>query len=88
MSVDDSEKTVTIKFPGAVSGSYYIQLTSAQHGRLDSDSLQLDVHGTVHSVSPLTGSKYGGALITITGENFSDEAQDNPVMIGENYCYV
>jgi hypothetical protein len=46
------------------------------------------VHGTVHSVSPLTGSKYGGALITITGENFSDEAQDNPVMIGENYCYV
>jgi len=39
MSVDDSEKSVTIKFPGAVSGSYYIQLTSAQHGRLDSDSL-------------------------------------------------
>jgi hypothetical protein len=39
MSVDDSAKSVTIKFPGAVSGSYYIQLTSAQHGRLDSDSL-------------------------------------------------
>jgi len=27
-------------------------------------------------------------LITITGENFSDEAIDNPVKIGDDYCYV
>jgi len=50
--------------------------------------LQLDVHGTVTGISPLVGSKYGGALITITGENFSDDPLDNPVMIGDNYCYV
>lgn len=36
----------------------------------------------------MTGSKYGGALVTITGENFSDVATDNPVMIGDQYCYV
>lgn len=88
MSVDDAAKSVKIKFPGAVSGSYYLQLSSAQHGRIDSDLLQLDVHGTVTSISPLTGSKYGGALVTITGENFSDEPLDNPVMIGSDYCYV
>lgn len=88
MSVDDSAKTILVKFPGAESGSYYIVLSSTQHGRLDSDALQLDVHGTVHSVSPLIGSKYGGALVTITGENFSDEPLDNPVKIGDNYCYV
>jgi hypothetical protein len=46
------------------------------------------VHGTVTSISPLTGSKYGGALITITGENFSDDKLDNPVMIGKEYCFV
>ena len=88
MSVDDAAKTLTIKFPGAVSGSYYLQLASAQHGRIDSDLLQLSVHGTITSVSPLTGSKYGGTLVTITGENFSDDLLDNPVKIGDHYCYV
>lgn len=88
MSVDDSAKTIKIKFPGAVSGTYLLQLSSVQHGRIDSDLLILQVHGSVTGVSPLTGSKYGGALVTITGENFSDDPLDNPVMIGNNYCYV
>lgn len=87
MSADDSEKSLTIKFPGSPSGSYYLVISSANYGRLDSD-FQLDVHGTVHSVTPLSGSKYGGALVTITGENFSDNPLDNPVKIGANYCYV
>jgi hypothetical protein len=39
-------------------------------------------------VSPLEGSKYGGAMITITGENFSNDIMDNPVKIGDQYCYV
>jgi len=88
MSVDDADKSITIKFPGAESGSYYLQISSAQHGRIDSDLLQLSVHGSITSVSPLTGGKYGGALVTITGENFSDEPLDNPVKIGDHYCYV
>jgi 4-aminobutyrate aminotransferase-like enzyme len=88
MSVDDSAKTVKVKFSGAVSNSYYIQLASTQNGRLDCDALQLAVHGSITSVSPLTGSAYGGALVTITGENFSDNPLDNPVKIGSNYCYV
>lgn len=88
MSVDNDEKSVKIKFPGAYSGSYRLQLSSAQHGRIDSDLLNLDVHGTVTDISPLVGSKYGGALVTITGENFSNDPLDNPVMIGEHYCYV
>jgi hypothetical protein len=88
MSVDDSAKSVKIKFPGAYSGSYYIQLSSTQYGRLDSDVLQLDVHGTVTSFSPTEGSKYGGTLITIIGENFGTVITDNPVMIAGDYCYV
>lgn len=88
MSVDDSAKSIKIKFPGAESGSYYLQLSSAQHGRLDSDVLQLSVHGTVSSFSPTEGSKYGGTLVTIIGENFGTVTTDNPVMIGSDYCYV
>jgi len=88
MSVDDSAKTVKVKFPGALSGEYFIQLQSSQSGYIDSDLLTLSVHGTVNSVSPLRGSKYGGALITITGENFSDDPYDNPVTIGSENCYV
>lgn len=88
MSVDDAAKTVTVKFPGAWSGEYLVQLASDNHGRIDSDLLTLSVHGTVTSVSPLIGSKYGGALVTIVGENFSDDPLDNPVWIGETYCWV
>lgn len=88
MSVDDAAKSLTIKFPGAPSGTYQLQLSSVQHGRIDSDLLILEVHGTVTDITPLTGSKYGGALVTITGENFSDVPTDNPVMIGDQYCYV
>lgn len=48
----------------------------------------LDVHGSVTSITPLTGSIYGGTLVTIQGENFGSEITDNPVMIGGDYCYV
>jgi hypothetical protein len=53
-----------------------------------SDDLQLSVSSKITAVSPLSGSIYGGALVTITGENFSNEPLDNPVKIGNNYCYV
>jgi hypothetical protein len=53
-----------------------------------SDDLQLSVSSKITGVSPLSGSIYGGALVTITGENFSNEPLDNPVKIGNNYCYV
>jgi hypothetical protein len=63
-------------------------LTATQGGRIDTDLIELLVHSTVTSVSPTRGSVYGGALVTITGENFSDEPLDNPVKIGDHYCYV
>lgn len=88
MSVDDAAKSLKVKFPGAESGSYYLQLSSTQHGRLDSDLLQLDVSANVTDWEPKQGSKYGGTLITVYGYNFGSEITDNPVMIGSDYCYV
>lgn len=88
MSVDDSNKSIKVKFPGAESGLYLIKLSSVQHGNIQSDLLTLSVHGTVTGVSPQSGSIYGGTLVTITGENFSNDPLDNPVKIGNDYCYV
>lgn len=55
----------------------------------------LDVSASVTSFSPTTGSKYGGTLLTIEGENFGNEITDNPVQIAFNdglsrswHCYV
>ena len=37
---------------------------------------------------PRSGSTLGGTLVTITGRHFGTVATDNPVKIGNNYCYV
>jgi hypothetical protein len=54
----------------------------------------LDVSSTVTSVSPQTGSIYGGTMLTITGTNFGTVPTDNPVSIvyggavGSTACFV
>src|SRR5690606_10179937 len=44
----------------------------------------------VTSITPETGSKYGGTLLTITGENFSVAPTDNQVFLGLDnvMCHV
>ena len=44
----------------------------------------------IDSISPINGSKEGGTILTITGENFSTKKNGNQVLIGENqdYCVV
>jgi hypothetical protein len=88
VSVDQDQKSIKLKFNGAPSGDYFIMLKSQQHGRINSDLLLLKVHSTITSVTPQMGSLYGGTLVTIKGENFSNEPLDNPVKIGSHYCYV
>lgn len=88
MSVNDTEKTIKIKFPGADSGSYLVQVTSSSIGRIDKENLAITVESKITGVSPLSGSNLGGTLVTIDGTNFSEDPLDNPVKIGNNYCYV
>lgn len=76
--VDDSAKTLTCKFGGAESGSFLISVRHTDYGLIKSD-LILDVNSYVTSISPSTGSMYGGTLITIQGTNFGDVYTDNPV---------
>ena len=88
MDVDDSTKSLTIKFPGADSGNYYVMVNSTHIGRIDEEPLELTVEGVVTGYSPASGSALGGTLITIDGVNFSDDALDNPVKVGNHYCLV
>jgi len=44
----------------------------------------LDVSASVTSYTPMSGSIYGGTLLTITGTNFGNEITDNPVQISSN----
>ena len=88
MSVDDSTKEIRIKFPGAESGNYYVQIESASIGRIDKTPLSLEVIGKITGISPTYGSIHGGTLVTIDGVNFSDDPLDNPVKVGDNYCLV
>lgn len=81
-------KTLRVKFPGAHSGSYSLRVVSQIYGRIDTDGLKITVIGRVIDYQPKQGSVYGGTTITITGENFSNDPLDNPVKIGDNYCYV
>jgi hypothetical protein len=45
----------------------------------------------IESISPTTGSEYGGTTLTITGRNFSPEAAENLVFIGNQlntFCEI
>jgi len=44
----------------------------------------LNVVSSVTSVTPSTGSRYGGTLLTIAGTNFGTVKTDNPVKIATN----
>ena len=88
MSVDDATKSLQIKFPGADSGMYNLFLVGKGVGRIDKEPLELEVSACVEDISNLRGSYLGGTLLTIDGENFSDDPLDNPVLVGGNWCYV
>jgi hypothetical protein len=87
-SVNDATKELTVKFPGAPSGNYNIKLVSRARGIVDTTALNVVTEARVDTISTLTGSKFGGGLVTITGINFSDDKYDNPIMIGNYNCLV
>lgn len=65
-----------------------MQVHSATIGRIDKAPLAIEVISKITGISPLSGSYLGGSLVTIDGENFSDDPYDNPVKVGDNYCLV
>lgn len=85
---DNGSKTLTVKFAGAPSGEYRLKVLSRSLGLIDGADLVVTAEAKVTRIRPKQGSMYGGTLVTIDGENFSDEKLDNPVMIGMSLCIV
>jgi len=88
IDVHNENKTITVRFGGAYSGIYDIEVYSDTYGQILTDGITFEAVGTVTDIYPTSGSIYGGTLITITGYHFSDEASDNPVSIGGMTCNV
>jgi hypothetical protein len=96
IGVNDTAKTITVMFGGAESkyGPFKVWIRHAITGLIESTGLILDVNTYVDSYTPMTGSIYGGTLLTITGRNFGTEITDNPVQLSTNGgvdsidCYV
>lgn len=42
----------------------------------------------IDSISPTSGSKYGGTVVTITGDKFDLRAETDPVKFGDNTCNI
>ena len=45
----------------------------------------------INSISPTTGSYYGGTLLTISGKNFATAAQQSLVFVGDElnqFCII
>jgi len=81
IAVDDATKTLSCMFGGAWTGQYSMSVRHSVFGLLDTSAIELTVGSNVTSVSPTSGSIYGGTLLTITGTNFGTEITDNPVQI-------
>ena len=96
VSVDSANMQLTVKYGGAQSGIYNLEVKSVDHGQfLVESTITFEAKIQVLDFTPKTGSVFGGSLVTITGGHFSDVITDNPVKFGYNwvggvnhYCYV
>jgi len=93
VEVYDAQKIITVKFGGAISQNFDVQITHKQFGRIDTKGNMLTVGSNTTSIVPMTGSIYGGTMVTIKGTNFGTTATDNPVelfRLGEKSvkCFV
>ena len=74
-----------VRFLGSEPGLYDIQVFVDTTNIIDgfSGPQNLDVNSYIDSISPSTGSVYGGTKITIIGGPFSDNGLENNVPINE-----
>ena len=70
IAANDTAKTLTFMYGGAWSGIYNLSLRHNEYGLINTKGLQIIVGSNITSISPNSGSIYGGTLLTITGSNY------------------
>lgn len=96
VAVDTTEKTLTVKYGGAYSGTYDLLIKSKTNGNIETAATPLKVVFEITSFTPTTGSIFGGTLLTITGGPFiPNDLKETIVKVGykwwepiDHYCYV
>lgn len=76
---------IKVGLPGGRSGVYTVEVNVAANGDSIAGSLNSNVFKyelSMASVTPTSGSIYGGTLLTIAGVNFATDTRDTLVYIG------
>ena len=73
VDINSDDGTLDVKYGGAYSGVYDIQVSHTTEGSFLTSGIEFEAKIQVESFSPTSGSKFGGTLITITGGHFSDD---------------
>ena len=82
---DRSTGAAKMKYPGAVRGTYNFYLADNSGNSLSTPKV-FTSDTKMTSVTPQSGSVFGGTRITIAGENFPLGSGDVIVKIGSNIC--
>ena len=85
-----SDGSITVTFNDVQAGSYNLMVYVDELGNgLTQQPFTATSQGIISSISPDTGSTYGGQEVTITGQGFStDSASWSTVNIGSTSCQV
>jgi hypothetical protein len=92
ISLNDTQ--IKVGLPGGEAGVYKVEVNLPAKGdsiAVTANSNQFVYEFKITSVSPTTGSIFGGTLLTIAGVNFSPSASDTLVYVGSTlnwFCSV
>ena len=84
---------IKCRLSGGTSGKYTVTVQRQGMGNSITSSANVadfEYKLVVSSISPNKGSREGGTLLTITGQNFSTNKRENQVLVGPNqdFCIV
>jgi hypothetical protein len=95
IAVDTINKTLTVKYGGAYSGTYDVLIKSTSNGNVDTAAIQLEVLFEILDFLPLEGSIFGGTKLTIQGGPFTENIKETIVKVGYKWwedinfdCYM
>ena len=88
LSITDTQ--IECGIPGGVVGSYEVEVNIIGQGDIEATpdtANDFTYELEVQSISPTSGSYYGGTLVTITGKNFSPNDAENQIYVGEGLSW-
>lgn len=92
--IQASDTQITVGLSGGLPGVFTVQVTlpsSVGNSIATAGADQFQYLCSITSISPTSGSYYGGTLLTITGNNFSPAYSDTLVYVGDTlnwFCNI